>query len=396
MPRRASEPYRQGRVINLWEYRLDELDVLEAHFPLYFTHYLVPANRGQSLPRGWIGDNMVQLIDDVADAAGVRSVLARNFLGRMNDLRRRNWFAARFIKIREVLGDHIIVQRRNTAARGQPGCKHPVREAARYAASLENEEYEMELRIRAADFGQRTKEERERERNDVVSTSLAAIFVNNEYDDLPALTNRVLHHQIDYVSDLTIPCATHSLPFGKDTVFEAIQYGLRHRRYFHFNFCTTTRLERDEEFLRYLTQDRNPIFSPFNQRHLSLDRQTLLVNPNQEYDLKFTTIKSYPGNAANGKDNLLLALESKLQGLFHKKAPVGTLGYRWDKAGHPNGYWNDDEDRVCSLMLVWSESKFLEKVRDNELCINPTRRGINNDVFNNEVWDDNSWEPVLL
>ena len=62
MPRRASEPYRQGRVINLWEYRLDELDVLEAHVPLYFTHYRIPDNRGQSLPRGWIGDNMVQLL----------------------------------------------------------------------------------------------------------------------------------------------------------------------------------------------------------------------------------------------------------------------------------------------------------------------------------------------
>ena len=85
-----------------------------------------------------------------------------------------------------------------------------------------------------------------------------------------------------------------------------------------------------------------------------------------------------------------------MQGLFHKKAPVGTLGYRWDKAGHPNGYWNDDEDRVCSLMLVWSESKFLEKVRDNELCINPTRRAGANAAFNNRVWDDNSWEPVLL
>ena len=396
MTRRASEPYRQVRVRNKWEYKLTELDVLEAHFPLYFTHYLVPANRGQSLPRGWIGDNMQQLTDDFADAAGVRSGLARNYLGRMNDIRRRNWFAQRFKKIREVLLDHIIVQRQNTAARGQPGWQHPVIVAARHAALMENEEYEMEVMIRGGDATQRNKEERERERNDVVATSLAAIYVNNEYDDLPALANHVLHHQIDYVSDLTIPCATHSLPFGKDTVFEAIQYGLRHRRYFHFNFCTTTRVERDEEFLRYLTQDRNPIFSPFNQRHLSLDRQTLLVNPNQEYDLKFTTIKSYRGSAGNGKDNLLLALESKLQGLFHRKAPVGTLGYRWDKAGHPNGYWNDDEERVCSLMLVWSESKFLEKVRDNELCINPTQRAGANAAFNNTVWDDNSWEPVLL
>ncbi|OEU07276.1 hypothetical protein FRACYDRAFT_251401 [Fragilariopsis cylindrus CCMP1102] len=394
MPRRASEPYRQGRVNNKWEYKLTELDILEAHFPLYFTHYLVPDNRGQSLPKGWIGRNMVQLTDDFADAAGVQSVLARNFLGRMNNT--PNWFAQRFKKIRDVLGDHIIVQRRNTAALGQPGSHNPVRQAARHAALMENEEYEMELRIRRGDVTQRDKEERDRERNDKVATSLAAIYVNNEYDDVTALMNRILHQPIDYVSDLTIPCATHSLPFGKPTVFEALQYGLRYRRYLHFNFCTTTRPENQEEYVRYLSQDRNPIFSPFNQRHLSLDRQTLLVDPNQEYDLKFTTIKSYRGSAGNGKDNLLLALESKLQGLFHRKAPVGTLGYRWDKAGHPNGYWNDDEERVCSLMLVWSESKFLEKVRDNELCINPTRRAGANAAFNNRVWDDNSWEPVLL
>jgi len=144
---------------------------------------------------------------------------------------------------------------------------------------------------------------------------------------------------------------------GKRTVYEAIQYGLRSKRYFHFNLCTTTRIENAGEYHRYITcipnPTQNPIFSPINQLHQALNVTNLLYST----DLKYTTIYSYAGNAANGKDTLILALESELQGRFHNKAPVGTLGYRWDKAGRSNHHWNDVEYKPCALMLVWSESK---------------------------------------
>ena len=396
--RRASEPFREVRVRNMWEYDLNTLELLDAHFPLYFTHYLVPANRGRSLPPGWIKRNMVQLCDDFVDAAGVQSVLARNFLDRMNeDPQRRVWFAHRFKKIREVLGDHIISETRVSAARGQPGNNHPVRRAARQVALMENEEYEMDLMIRQGDFDQRAKDERDRERKHIVATSLAQVYNHNEYIDITALMNRILHLPIVFVSDLNVPFATHSLPFGKPTVFEALQHGLAHEPLLHFNFCITSRPENQEECHRYLSQNtanNNPTFSPTNPDHRGLTRNMLLKT-----DVRYTTICSYKANAGNGKDTLILALESQLQGVFHKKAPIGTLGFRYDKAGRPDYRWNDDEERVCSLMLVWSESKLLESVRDGELRINPTSTAGPPQFlsqYNHKIWDYESWVPVVL
>ena len=108
---------------------------------------------------------------------------------------------------------------------------------------------------------------------------------------------------------------------------------------------------------------------------------------------------SYIGSEENGRDTILLDLESKVQALCHKKAPVGTLGYRYDKAGQPTDFKN--ERRVCTLMYFWSERKLLENVEKGELVINRTLRGCPkiayaDTAFNMEVWDPNTWLPVEL
>ena len=82
--------------------------------------------------------------------------------------------------------------------------------------------------------------------------------------------------------------------------------------------------------------------------------------------------------------------------MCHKKAPVGTLGYRYNKAGRPSGYF--DGSSVCTLMYVWSECKLLKKVEAGELVINPTKPHCNPafDRYNMETWDPDKWVPVEL
>ena len=399
MGRRASKKYRK-RTNNHWERRLDQPGDLEAHFPLYWKHY--QKYRSKVLPKGWMQKRgrLKQMQDQFIVAASAYSApgLALAFFKEKKDKRAiSNWFSNKFQKIREELGDGIVQQTCLSAPLGQPCSGHPDRLADREAVLKENPEYCMKAQQCGAMCSERMKAERDKERSDVVATSLAQVYVNNEYVNITALANRILHKPINFVSDINIPFATHSLPFGKATVFEALQHGLSYERLFHFNFCITSRGENEEECHRYLSgcgAKDNPIFSPTNPGHNTLTRNMLLQS-----DVRFTTVCSYKANADNGKDTLILALESQLQGVFHKKAPMGTLGFRWDKAGRPDYRWTDDQERVCSLMLVWSESKLLKAVQDGVLRINPTKisgPSVLHSLYNNKEWDDESWEPVVL
>ena len=88
-------------------------------------------------------------------------------------------------------------------------------------------------------------------------------------------------------------------------------------------------------------------------------------------------------------------MESLCQGKYHKKAPVGTVGFRNDKAGYAS--MNQTERRVDTLYFVFSESKFLRKVENGELKVNRTKQhriSQLQDVYNYGVWDAATWTGV--
>ena len=105
---------------------------------------------------------------------------------------------------------------------------------------------------------------------------------------------------------------------------------------------------------------------------------------------------SYLGNDENGRDKLMLEVEAGLQGVLHKKLPLGTLGFRFDRAGRSvgNTYWPKNEDRVCKVYFVYSESKLLKLVEDGQVIINPTRAKRSD--FNTDIWGTTTWKPVNL
>jgi hypothetical protein len=100
------------------------------------------------------------------------------------------------------------------------------------------------------------------------------------------------------------------------------------------------------------------------------------------------------GTKENGFDRAILEIESLCQGVYHKEIPVGTVGYRYDKAGWPVA----TETRICMLYFCFSERKFLEKVEKGTLKINPTKHGIPQFArqYNHAVWDRKTWVPVVL
>ena len=120
------------------------------------------------------------------------------------------------------------------------------------------------------------------------------------------------------------------------------------------------------------------------------------LNDLEKSDLRVVELFSYVGNNENGRDRLMLRVESGFQGLLHKKLPLGTLGFRYDKAGQPvgNTYWPENEDRVCKVYFVYSESKLLKLVEDGQVIINPTRAKRSD--FNTDIWGTTTWKPVNL
>jgi hypothetical protein len=87
-------------------------------------------------------------------------------------------------------------------------------------------------------------------------------------------------------------------------------------------------------------------------------------------------------------------LESKSQTPYHKKVPVGTLGFRYDAAGRPIA----KEECICTLYFVFSVRKLLEKVEAGTLKVSPTKRGLTmvESLFNRKIWERNTWAPVVI
>jgi hypothetical protein len=56
----------------------------------------------------------------------------------------------------------------------------------------------------------------------------------------------------------------------------------------------------------------------------TIHRSNLL---SKDYDLKLVPIFRYVGNEANEKGKLSGTIKSKIQSIYHCKAPVGTLGF---------------------------------------------------------------------
>ena len=170
---------------------------------------------------------------------------------------------------------------------------------------------------------------------------------------------------------------TDELPFGCTTLGEVLEYAFATKKYYHCHFCTTTCSDQEEEWHCYFsgskTKTNNPLFSQANvpNRGLTLGR----LNDLEKSDLRVVELFSYVGNNENGRDRLMLRVESGFQGLLHKKLPLGTLGFRYDKAGQPvgNTYWPENEDSVCKVYFVYSVSKLLQLVEKEQLIINPTR-----------------------
>lgn len=122
------------------------------------------------------------------------------------------------------------------------------------------------------------------------------------------------------------------------------------------------------------------------------------VTHSGEYDLKMMPVFMYQGREDNGLDRIVLQLEDLCQRPYHRKLPVGTLGFRTDHGGQPIVA---NDNRVCTLFFVWSERKFLKNVEQGVLKVNRTRQGtrggsITNRDMNFEIWDHNTWAPVHL
>ena len=180
MPRRASKKYRK-RTHKHWERRLNQPGDLEAHFPLYWKHY--QKYRSKVLPKGWMQKRgrLKQMQDQFIVAASAYSApgLALAFFKEKKDKRAiSNWFSNKFEKIREELGDGIIQQTRLSAPLGQPCYKHPDRLADRDAVLKENPEYCMKHQLSYAMSDERRKDERNKERSDIVATSLAQVHLS--------------------------------------------------------------------------------------------------------------------------------------------------------------------------------------------------------------------------
>ena len=167
---------------------------------------------------------------------------------------------------------------------------------------------------------------------------------------------------------------------------------MRDHKHFHFHFCTTTLDDSAGEWHQCLTgTGRKCIFHCSNEETGSPLRRTEILYSGND-DLRFVPVIRYLGTPDNGEDRILLELETKCQSKCHLKLPVGTVGWRYHKAGTPRPF--NGASRVCTLYFVYSESKFLEQVEAGTLGISPTKLGRGNRGYNLTVWDSTTWAPV--
>lgn len=390
----ASEEYRT-RVRPKFEYQINTIPLLRAAFPLYYDWYMRPERRGTRLPKGWIVKNFSRLDRDFIqfDMSGKAAAWLDHFA---TQRRKAQWYKDRFEILRQLLKDGVVFQTKVSAPKGEATYKDPERNSEVQARKMEDDDFAMAEAIRKADASQRQKNEIEEERADKLASyvhySTEDLFTR--FPDLVDLANYLIRQRTQFEPG-NVPFCTNVLPFGAKTIYEAIRIGLSQHKHFHFHYNTTTRSLTEEEWHGYLTGGcRNPIFSYADREAGSPLARTDIVLT-EEFDLKFLPVFSYMGTEENGQDRILLSLETHCQTPFHKKAPVGTVGFRYNKAGIPANF---DGRRVCTLMFVWSERKFLESVEAGTLNINRTLPHGNPmfDGFNMDVWDPNSWKPVQL
>uniref|UniRef100_A0A7S2VE60 Uncharacterized protein n=1 Tax=Entomoneis paludosa TaxID=265537 RepID=A0A7S2VE60_9STRA len=390
--KQASRAFRGPRQLHRLGLEIVTQAQFEAAFPLYCNWYM--ANRKSSLPSGWVTGNLPQLDADLLAYDG--SVYTRNFLNHFPTYRRKaDWYKRKFIDYRHVLGDNTIRKQKNGADIGDRGTAAPERNRESWREYQETEEGGIKLTIKDADHYQRAKEEREEEKHYVMQDFLlnSGNDLLTEYSTTRDLVNFVLRQcTFEEFPTCEYPRAAKALPFGAKTIHEAVQTGIQNHPHFHFNFCTTTRPIDDGEWHGYLTQNhRNCIF------HYSQSPPGTNIQKSDLLDLQFIPILQYVGNANNGMDRILLEVESGCQSTYHQKLPVGTVGWRYNKAGISISKRGQEEEHVCTLFFVFSVCELLEKVEEGVLKISRTKAGpIANPLFNFDVWDINAWEPALI
>lgn len=393
--KRASIEYRGKRKRVHFEFRVKTLPQMRAAFPLYYQYY--STNRKARLPKGWIMERLAQL--DADFIAHDRTGTAPQFLTLFRDKRAKaTWYAMKFGLLRDKLGDGIIDDKGNAKrSLGQPASMNREDSAARMREKKEkDEDFAIAQAVAAAECNDQDKAEKKEEKSDQIEN--AKLYIDHElltrFDTTEALVNYLLR-QCPFAE---FPTSTHeraakALPFGAKTVHEAINRGLQ-TPHFHYNFCTTTRDDHEGEFHGYLTNGNrnwifhyatNPVGTPLAQGDVLDDEFS---------DLQFIPLFRYIGTEQNGFERLLIDVEAKSQTQYHKKVPVGTVGFRYDNAGQPVAR----EDCVCTLYFVFSVRKLLEKVEKGELKISPTGRGLpmTESLFNRKIWERSNWAPVEI
>jgi hypothetical protein len=376
------------------ENRIVGLDQSQRAFPSYYGWYM--QNRNEALPYGWYRRNMEQLDNELIAYDSTFATYPVEEL-RPHWRRKVKWYAERFMKIRSLLGDHTIRPTSRSAPLGQPTYIDSERSAATIQKKMEDAYYAMARIIVKAEASDRTKQEKAEQ----YAGWVAKAFVNvtdeiiTRYNNTDDLVNYLLREQTyDELPTNEDKSFAAKLPFGARTIHEAIQIGAREHPNFHFNLCTTTREDTEGEWYNYLTGiSRNGIFHYADQpAGTTLEMIDVLVSG--EYDLKFIPFLRYRGTQENGYDRLLLDVESKSQNFYHKQLPIGTVGFRYDKAGRPH---KAEEIRVCTCYFVFSERKFLQKVEEGTLSIGPTKRNEGcGHLYNHTLWDREKWVPVAI
>lgn len=259
------------------------------------------------MPKNWLGSNLRLLDADFIrfDNTGTATDWLNHFSTEKNY---RNWYTHCFGRLRQLLGDGIIRSSRVSAAVGQPNSKDPQRGAEYRRLRMENEDEDVAIarEIKKADSTQRTKDEKQEERQDKLAAHMGS---SNEdifrlFPNLDDLANHLLHQRTKF-DQHNIPFCDNTLPFGAKTFFESIQAGV-HTKYFHFNICTTTRPLEEGEWHNYMTSSsRNGIFSHANEPDRLGLRASIILH-SDEYDLKWVPIFSYIGTNENGGGRILL------------------------------------------------------------------------------------------
>lgn len=398
-----AQPFRQQRKRNKFPYPLNEEEVLKKVFPQYHQHYIKPENRKQVLHKSFFDKTRLRdMINDVIEytenhhPTHVVDEVKYFFNQSENE---KKWFLQKFGKLRSEMGDGTVFQTCLTGTLGSKTAMHPER-AKVYIEKYKQDPIQVALRVKAHQLNNLRHSQECKAQRDHHTRRYLSSFNESEktnFETVEDILQDILHRK-DTFRKPDVANGTDELPFGRATLGEVLAYAFANKEYFHCNFCTTTRADREGEWNRYFTctpsKVANPIFSQanFRNRGLTLNR----LNNLQQSDLCVMELFSYVGNNENGRDRLQLQVESGLQGKLHKKLPLGTLGFRYDQAGHPvgNTYWPENKDRVCKVYFVYSESKLLQSVEKGQLIINPTRREIS--TFNTDIWSRSTWKPVKL